>query len=226
MTLGAKPAAAESASNRHSVAQMLDPLARSQRAQEPRRRPVQGPGGWIQKATQEWDRRSSLARDNARCTRRSGRAGGSRGSCPSLGCCRAEASLRRLWRRRCRPLQGRRRRASPHRVAKRCPRPRLRVVRSLGGSQSPGLGLFDKGYVGLWLETTDKVRHRGHSLPLLHCHGCENFKIPFPRRGYGFLLSFHRAGVSFPSYHGSLFASFEKGEEENCCGCKSSQGQH
>lgn len=136
------------------------------------------------------------------------------------------ASLRRLWRRRCRPLQGRRRRASPHRVAKRCPRPRLRVVRSLGGSQSPGLGLFDKGYAGLWLETTDKVRHRGHSLPLLHCHGCENFKILFPRRGYGFLLSFHRAGVSFPSYHGSLFASFEEGEEENGCGCKWSQGQH
>lgn len=211
MTPGAKPAAVESPRNRHSVAQMLDPLARSRRAQEPRRRPVQGPGGWIQKATQEWDRWSSLARDNARCTRRSGRAGGSRGSCPSLGCCRTEASLRRSRRRRRGTLQERGRRANQHRVAKRCPRPRLGLVRSLGGSQSPSLGLFGEGNVCPWVETTNKVSHGGRDRFPVAMVVKFHLEILFPICGYGFLLSFHRAGVSFPSYHGSLFASFGGG---------------
>lgn len=183
MTPGAKPAAVESPRNRHSVAQMLDPLAWSRRAQEPRRRPVQGPGGWIQKATQEWDRRSSLARHNARCTRRSGRAGGSRGSCPSLGCCRTEASLRRSLRCRRRTPQERGRRANQHRVAKRCPRPRLGLVRSLGGSQSPGLGLFGEGNVCPWVETTNKVRHGGRDRFPVAMVVRFHLEILFPRSG-------------------------------------------
>lgn len=37
--------------------------------------------------------------------------------------------------------------------------PRVSAFDVLGFTdQSPGLGLFDEGYAGLWLETTDKVR--------------------------------------------------------------------